>query len=638
MRYDVKKFLFIGVESDREIFFKKAQDAGIIHFLHAQPKTHESAEIQSYEKAIKVLRGLPPTEQEEVEENGASDEIVQNIHLAKEKLERLEEEKRLIRLELERVETFGTFSMEEVADIEKDANRKIQFYCAKQGYAAKNPLPDEVIYVGSDHGLDFFVAINKIPTQYPKLIELNIEKSWGELKARSKQVEKEFHETYLKLKGYSKYNHYLHHAFMRRLNNYHLEIAKGTVDLELNQQLFVAEGWVPVHKIESMHQLVKEMNIYVEEIAFDPLDVPPTYLENQGPAQIGQDIIKIYDTPSHTDKDPSLWVLVFFTLFFSMIIGDAGYGLIFLLTALYVRYKYYGLKGGKKRLVSLMLILGAGTLIWGVLISSFFGISPPPDSFLRKFSLLEWLAEKKAAYHIQHKDDVYNEIVQKYPSVKDVTDPKQFLLEASSSKDGKVSYDVLNKFSDNIFLELALFIGVVHIILSFLRYIRRNPSGIGWILFLIGCYLYLPSFLQATSLIHYVFGVDKIQAPKAGLYLIVGGMSLAVIIALFRHKLFGLLEASNVIQIFGDVMSYLRLYALGLSGAMLSATLYDLAAMVNIVLSVVIIVAGHLVNMLLGVMGGVIHGLRLNFLEWYHYSFEGGGKMFNPLRRMEKDN
>ena len=637
MRYDVKKFLFVGAESDKEAFFKRAQDAGIIHFI--DPKRSKTPDvplsIQNYVRAIKVLRGLPPTEQEETDEYELAEGLVKKIISHKEKLESLEEEERVVKLEISRVEAFGAFSTKELAAIEKETNRKIQFFCTKQGYAEKHPLPEELIYVGSDHGLDYFTAINKEPMQYPRMIELTIDRSWSELKERQKEIAKEHQETFRKLKNYAKYNRFLHHAFVHQLNSYHLDVAKESVEFPLDEKLFVVQGWVPVHKIEVMHLLVKDMNVYVEEIALDKNDVEPTCLENTGASKIGEDLIHIYDTPSNTDKDPSLWVLVFFALFFSMIIGDAGYGLVLLLIALYIRYKHQGLKGAKMRLLNLVTILSFCVIAWGVLMSSFFGLSPAPDSPLRKFSLMEWLVEKKAAYIIKHKDATYQELVKKFPQLQGVTDPKEFVTKAFVEKDGKIHYEVLTKFSDHIMMELALMVGVIHVIISMLRNIKRSPSYIGWILFLIGCYLYLPSYLGAVSITNFVFGINQTEAPSGGLILMLIGVIIASAIALYQHKWLGLLEPSNVIQIFGDVLSYLRLYALGLSGAMFSATLYELAGLTNFVIGAVIILVGHIVNIGLGIMGGVIHGLRLNFLEWYHYSFEGGGKKFNPLRKLE---
>ena len=92
-----------------------------------------------------------------------------------------------------------------------------------------------------------------------------------------------------------------------------------------------------------------------------------------------------------------------------------------------------------------------------------------------------------------------------------------------------------------------------------------------------------------------------------------------------------------MIPVFADVLSYLRLYALGLSGAILANTVNELADLLPFELAVLFLLIGHATTMLLGVQGGVIHGLRLNFLEWYHYSFEGGGKEFRPLELKEID-
>ena len=641
MRYDVKKFLFIGLEQERNAFFKRAQEEGIIHFIDAQRMRSKGSSEQSaaIQKAIKILRGLPIVPQEELEEYEIAGGLAQKIIGLKEKSDALYEEERILGLELSRVEIFGDFSLDDIRYIQAEGQRKVQFFCAKMGHAEKVPLPENVIYIGSDHGLDYFCAINKEPVKYPKMIEMLIDRPYGMLQARHREVQKEIRACEERLKGYAKYNTFLHHALVETLNNSHLEEAKGFVEFPLEkEELFVVEGWVPVNKVDQLHKLVEEMNVYWEEIRIEEQDQVPTNLQNSGAARIGEDILKIYDTPSPTDRDPSLWVLVFFALFFSFIIGDAGYGLIMLLVALYIRHKHSNLKNVKKRVLDLVTILAFSCMAWGVLTTSFFGITVAPDNPIRKVSLMSWLVEKKVAYHIHAKDDVYQEWVKKYPQLTNVKDPTQFLITASSkSEAGRVSYDVYNKFADNIMMEFALFIGVLHIILSMGRYLDRNPQNFGWILFLIGAYLYAPSFLHTSSFVNYAFGVNREVAAQNGLYLIYTGFALAVVIALFKHRWLGLLEASVVIQIFGDVLSYLRLYALGLAGSLLTSTTIELAASVPVVFGILIVLLGHIVNIVLSIMGGVIHGLRLNFLEWYHYSFEGGGKMFNPLKKLTID-
>jgi V/A-type H+-transporting ATPase subunit I len=642
MRYDVKKFLFCGLEQERDLFFERAQHAGLIHFIPSTTASSKevSIEVQNQIHAIKIVLGLPVIAQEEMEGFKENRRIVLEIIALKDQLDKLMEEERMLSLEMSRVAVFGDFSLEDVSALEQDSKRHIQFYCAKFGTFDSTNLPNEALYIGSGHGLDYFCALNKQKLVFPKMVEMTIEKPYGELKERRDQVHLAIAKIESSLKTYARYNHFLHAALVNELNTYHLKEAKGQVSYPVHEAIFMIEGWVAINKITELNPLVKELNIYVQEIAIDPADTPPTSLQNEGAARMGEDLVKIYDTPSNTDKDPSLWVLFFFALFFSMIIGDGGYGLVLLLVALYMRYKHAGkkpkIKGGKERFIDLFTIVGFSCIVWGVLTTSFFGINFAPDSPVRKASLMTWMVEKKMAYHMRQQDKVYRDILAKYPAIEGVKDEKEVLVKAADvSASGQKSYTVFSDLSDTIMLELALFVGVIHVILSMLRYIKRNPQNIGWIIFIIGAYLYIPVFLEAPSFANFIFGVEEKAAAVNGLYLIYFGMGLAIAIALFRNKLLGLLEASTVVQIFGDVLSYLRLYALALSGSLLTATMNELSGTVPFVMGCLILLVGHLVNIVLSIMGGVIHGLRLNFLEWYHYSFEGGGKLFNPLKKLE---
>jgi len=270
MRYDVKKFLFIGVEAEREAFFKKAQEVGVIHFVNT--KTREatkivSEEVQSLVKAIKILRGLPVVEQEETEEFGIALGFAQKIINIKKGIDVLDEEDRVIKLEMSRVEVFGDFSMDDIAYIETKADRKIQFYCAKNGYAEKHKLPNELIYLNTDHGLDYFIGINRQKMQYPKMIEMEIDRPWNVLNARFHEIEKERSALEKRLKGYAKYNKFMHDALIYQMNRYSLDEAKGFVAFPLeNGGLFAIEGWVPVNKIDVLQTIVADINVYMEEI------------------------------------------------------------------------------------------------------------------------------------------------------------------------------------------------------------------------------------------------------------------------------------------------------------------------------------------------------------------------------------
>ena len=104
----------------------------------------------------------------------------------------------------------------------------------------------------------------------------------------------------------------------------------------------------------------------------------------------------------------------------------------------------------------------------------------------------------------------------------------------------------------------------------------------------------------------------------------------------------GLQGLSNVTKIFGDVLSYLRLFALGLASASLALTFNDLARQVaaevpglGLLFAILILLVGHVLNLLLSVMSGVVHGLRLNFIEFYNWALLGEGYPFRPFRKKE---
>ena len=491
-----------------------------------------------------------------------------------------------------------------------------------------------MLYVASEHGLDFYVAVNDHPVSYERMIEMKFDRSLNALKKREKEAKAEYQQMEHQLKGYAKYNEYLHHALIEKLNFYNLYNTQTYVQEALGGSLFAIEGWVPTNKVHELKDVVGDLDIYDEEIAIEPTDAVPTYLENQGLSRLGEDLVHIYDTPSATDKDPSLWVLYCFALFFAFIMADAGYGLVFLAMALFFRFKYPHLKGAAKRFLNLFTVLSVGCIIWGTLISSFFGIEMGATNPLRKFSLVQWMAEKKVAYYMAHDDAALKDWIAKYPELATVKNPHEFI---SFMPPGEHKHVILNKMTDNILFELALFIGVVHLILSMCRYVRRNWHNIGWVLFLIGAYLYFPYYLKTPSLLNYIGGIDLARGGEIGLELMLVGIGVAWLLAIIRHGWVGVFEVMVLIQVFADTLSYLRLYALGLAGAIVATTINEIASGLPLVIAVLLILVSHFINIILSTMSGVIHGLRLNYLEWYHYSFEGGGKQFQPLKLLKRD-
>lgn len=635
MRIDVRKFLFVGMGKDRAAFFEKAQEMGIIEFMDSKD-FHDTQEmpsdIRTLDEAIKILRSLPIAEQDEIEDLSIANTTANCIIKLNYSIESLYEERRILSQEISRTEVFGNFRFEDLEYIEKEAGRKVQFFFSKEDMEVDAQKLSELIYIDSAHGLKYYISINRESVSYEGMVEMEVKHSLQDLVRRQKEVEKKIAFSERELRAFSNRNELLHKALIDKLNSYNLLTAQNCVGFMLNDSLFSIEGWVAESNVGRLELLLEEMAVYGDEIAIEERDKVPTYLENRGFQRIGEDLVHIYDAPSIRDKDPSSWVFGGFSLFFAIILGDGGYGFLFLFLSLFLWMKFSDLRGLGRRALKLFTVLSVSCILWGVLSNSFFGIKFHPDSLFRKFSIVHWLVEKKVSYHMLQKDDVYNYWVSEYPCLLKADAPRDFLKGAVREANGGLSYEALEKFSGGVMIELALLIGMIHIAISFLRGLRSSWAGVGWILCMLGGYLHFPSILQATSIFHFVLGLDEAEGAKEGLRLIYSGIGIAVIAAFMQNKLAGSMEITNLIQVFADVLSYLRLYALSLAGSMMSSTFNDIACSMGMTLGIIILLIGHFINIVLSSVGGVIHGLRLHFIEWYHYSFEGGGKMHNPLK------
>ncbi len=638
MIVDVAKYLILGTKEELDRFFNKAQEQGFLEFISLSPRkqVETPVTVQNLLAAIKILRRQPLKEPYQ----GGGDtllamQVSERIIELKEDIEKLSEEKRVLEGEIARVAPFGYFSMEDIAYIEKEGKRKVHFFCMKTAKSHKTSLPPEVIYVSTEYDLDYYITISKEPIVIPGMIEMRIDATLGELENRLDFVQDGIERFEAELKDYAGHIYFLKATLIDEVNKHYLALAKKEVAYPLQNSLFAIEAWVPKNKINELFGFLDGMKVHVEQIGIDPEERVPTYLENEGAGLIGEDIIKIYDVPSTTDKDPSSWVLWFFALFFAVIVGDAGYGLIFLIFAIFLARKFPRVRGQQKRMLRLLFLLSATCIVWGIATSSYFGLKLAPSGFLSQISPLHYLVEKKADYHLANRDDVYQAWVEKCPVIQSAQTGEQMLEMATGNKKGNITYPIVEEFSQNIILEITLVIGIIHISCGFLRYFRRNIAGLGWISFMVGGYLFFPSFLHSTIIPEFMGWISKTTASGFGVQMLLGGIGFALVAALIQRKWWGLNEITNLVQVFADVLSYLRLYALSLAGAIMASTFNQEGTALGLALGLVIVFAGHLINILLSFMGGVIHGLRLNFLEWYHHSFEGGGRLFKPLKKLK---
>jgi V/A-type H+-transporting ATPase subunit I len=633
MIVEMRKILLYGRREELDHFFFLAQRAGFLEFIGLSHKK----KLEMPEEAKTLLAAIKIAKQHDVHAaeapSGEPLQIASRMIGLYAEEQRLKEEERLLEGEIARVAIFGDFSKLDLEDVMKQSNRVIQFFCMKSDLAHETPLSPELIYIGNDFDLDYFVAIHKESVHYPKMIEIKIERPVGELRERQAVVQTRISDIEREIRGYSHALPALQQGLVEWLNDYHLRLAKNDAALPLDGSIFAIEAWVPVTKLKALEGLLSSLSVEVEEIAVESADRVPTCMENRGSARLGEDLVHVYDTPSFTDKDPSMWILVFFSIFFAMIVCDTGYGLFYLSIVLLLKWKLKKASAAVRRFLKLGIIMSCACIAWGIVTASYFGIEIGPDNPLRKTSFIDYLAGKKAEYHIRMQDDVYQEIVSEYPAAKQAASGQEFLLEAHKVVGKQVTYPVLDEFYGFILLEFSLLLGSVHIILSLLRYVRRNWSHLGWVLFIIGGYLWFPKFVNATSLLNYMDWISKPVAYGWGEWMLYSGLGLFCVIGFLEKKWAVFADLPNALQIFSDVLSYLRLYALSLAGVIMAKTFNTMAIDVGLFPGgLFVLLAGHLINSMMTLMSGVIHGFRLNILEWYHYSFEGNGKLFNPLR------
>jgi V/A-type H+-transporting ATPase subunit I len=319
-------------------------------------------------------------------------------------------------------------------------------------------------------------------------------------------------------------------------------------------------------------------------------DAPPTLLENRGLAASGQDVVTFYMTPGYRTWDPSLVVFISFSVFFAMIMADAGYALV-LGGVLLVLWRRLGRSDGGLRMRKLLLVILIASFVYGVSIGSYFGLLPARGSILQ-------------------------------------------------------SLHVIDAANTSLMMQVCIAIGVGHLVLanSIMAWNRRwSPSmlsPVGWIAMLLGG--------LALGFGKSGVGPAELLVPSGSLMVLFGigavllfSSDRPIMSRQLRNHALRLLDGAksltNVSRAFGDVLSYLRLFALGLASAQLASTFNDLTlsaqsvAGVGALLAVVVAVLGHGLNLALAIMSGVVHGLRLNCIEFFGWSLPDEGFPFQPF-------
>ncbi|OGN62177.1 MAG: hypothetical protein A3F09_03125 [Chlamydiae bacterium RIFCSPHIGHO2_12_FULL_49_11] len=633
MRINVKKFVFVGVKKDRNLFFARAQKMGHFQFIHKSDRDYVVPEdVVQMRRVLKILKPHS-LEKQVLLHPSEMPKVISQICTLHDTIEKLSDEAAGLRSELIKIEPLGMFDIREVKELSQKTGLCFQFFFMKHDKIKQEELPSELIYISHWYDFNYYLYIGEKPFVHPYFTEIMVKQPLAAVKKELFAVAADLKKHEQELRGMTRFFSSIERYLVSRLNAVNLEFAYGDVDVWLKGEIFSIEAYVPKNKVKYLRNLCVDLGIDYAEVATSKSETLPTYLENKGAAKIGEDLVKIYDTPSVEDKDPSLWVLCAFALFFGMIISDAAYGFIFLAASLFFYFKVRRGKPVLRRISKLALLLSSSTILWGILIATYFSIQISPENPISKPSILLYLVEKKLDFQIRHKDEMYEFWIKEFPHLKETNSPVDFIKKGKVINGDEARFVIMEETSDSILMEISLVVGILHLILSFCRNIYRNLASVAWIFVIIGGFLFFPKIVEANIFVEYVFGMRAPLMYLWGQWLLYGGLIGMFAISIVQSGFAGLLAVFKVIEVFADTLSYLRLYALGLASIVLASTCNEIAHMVGGgVQGAVVLLVGHSINISLGTMAGVIHGLRLNFLEWYHHSFEGGGKLFNPLR------
>lgn len=352
-------------------------------------------------------------------------------------------------------------------------------------------------------------------------------------------------------------------------------------------------GFAPTENDAALCQEFDKMDvIYLKEEAGKEDNPPIKFKENKF-VKMFTVLTDMYGRPAYDEFDPTPCISIFFTLFFAMCMGDAGYGIALALIGL-------AMKKGKGFIASmspLVTTLGVATIVMGTILHTFFGM----DTYAAAW-VPGWI--------------------------------KKCMIQGTVA-----GYDAQ--------MLLSILIGIAHLsvamILKTAYAVKRNGfmeslGTIGWTLLIVGGIIVggiaLAGVIDATATKWIVIVLG-----------ILSGSGIFLFNDIHRNPLVnigsGLYETYNTVTgLLGDVLSYLRLYALGLAGGMLGNAFNQLGLSVygidvpgvNILCFALIIGFGHVLNLAMCCLGAFVHPLRLNFLEFFKNSgYEGTGKAYSPL-------
>ena len=577
----MKKYTFLVFHREYEAFLEQLREVGVVHVTEKAAGMAEDAHLQELLAKADNARKLIA--------QGAPDQLLQEKAALESRIAATQKE-------ANKMAIWGDFSAERIAQLKEAGYTLRYFTCPKKLFQE-----EWGIVVAEQGATMYFVQVNNTD-EAPEVCQeqyLN-EKSAADLQKDVEGLHGLLVAQNARIELWAKENI---PALENELNELQQQIDWKRVTLntasEADGSLKVLEGFCPIDQVAALDAMLQKQEVYYQ--AEDPTaeDNTPIKLRNNKFTQLFESLTGMYGWPNYGEFDPTPILAPFFLLFFAMCMGDCGYGILLIIIGLLIAKKKLNI-AMFEGLGPIITVLGVGTTVVGFFLGTFMGID---------LYNAEWVPQ--ALKNVMIKGNV-------------------------------MGYDIQ--------MVLAICIGVFHICLAMVVKaicytkqfgFKENIATWGWLLLVVG------------GLIVAILGLTILPENVFKWALIAVGAVSALAIYIFntpgRNPLInigaGLWDTYNMATgILGDVLSYIRLYALGLAGGMLGAAFNNLGLMVmggttegatwQWLPFVLILVLGHVLNLAMSALGAFVHPLRLSFVEYFkNAGYEGKGTLYQPFKK-----
>ena len=585
----MKKYTFLVFHREYEAFLEQLREAGVVHVTEKAAGMAEDEHLQALLAKADATRKLIA--------QGAPDQLLQEKAALEQRIAATQKE-------ADKMAVWGDFSAERIEDLKQAGYTLRYFTCSKKSFQE-----EWGIVVAEQGGTLYFVQVTSSDDEAMRLLgdETSVcqeqqlsAKSAADLMKDVEGLNGLLVAQNARIELWAKENIPALEAKLIELKQ-QIDWQRVTLntDSEADGSLKILEGFCPADQAPKLNELLAKQEVYYQEEDPQVEDNTPIKLRNNKFTQLFESLTGMYGWPNYNEYDPTPILAPFFLLFFALCMGDCGYGIMLMIVGLLIAKKKLNI-AMFEGLGPIITVLGVGTTVVGFFLGTFMGFD---------LYAAEWV-----------------------PQVL-----KNVMIKGSVSVAG-MTYDLQ--------MVMALGIGVFHICLAMVVKaicstqqlgFKENIANWAWTLLIVGGLIV--TILGMTVLPQEVFKWTIIAVA------VVSALGIYVFNTPGRNPLInigsGLWDTYNMATgILGDVLSYIRLYALGLAGGKLGEafnTLGDMVlgdSIVSWVPFVLIFAIGHVLNLAMSALGAFVHPLRLTFVEYFkNAGYEGKGTLYQPFKK-----